>query len=87
MLMKSTGIVRKIDDLGRVVIPKETRRTLGIEEGDSLEIYTNGNQVILQKYQPETEKEDVIASLKKLAKGAKSGFALETIDRAIKLIR
>lgn len=63
--MKSTGIVRKVDDLGRVVIPKETRRTLGIAEGDPLEIYTNGNQVILQKYQPETEKEDVIASLKR----------------------
>lgn len=85
--MKSTGIVRKVDDLGRVVIPKETRRTLGIAEGDPLEIYTNGNQVILQKYQPETEKEDVIASLKKMAASAKNPNVLETIDRAIKLIR
>lgn len=85
--MKSTGMIRKVDGLGRVVLPKELRNTLGIDNQDPLEIYTNGNQVILQKYQPETEKEDVIASLKKMAKGAKSGFALETIDRAIKLIR
>ncbi|MEK5330285.1 MULTISPECIES: AbrB/MazE/SpoVT family DNA-binding domain-containing protein [unclassified Lysinibacillus] len=85
--MKSTGIVRKIDDLGRVVIPKEIRRTLGIEEGDSLEIYTNGNQVVLQKYQPNTEKDEVVASLKMMAASAKNPNVLETINRAIKLIR
>lgn len=84
--MKATGIVRKIDDLGRVVVPKETRRTLGIEEGDSLEIFVNGNQVILQKYQPETEKEDVISKLHKMTEGADPDV-IETIDRAIKLIR
>lgn len=50
--MKATGIVRRIDDLGRVVIPKEIRRTLGIEEGDPLEIFVNGEQVILKKYKP-----------------------------------
>ncbi|OOB80468.1 MAG: stage V sporulation protein T [Epulopiscium sp. Nuni2H_MBin003] len=49
--MKATGIVRRIDDLGRVVIPKEIRRTLRIREGDPLEIYTdNTGQVILKKY-------------------------------------
>lgn len=50
--MKSTGVVRKIDELGRVVIPAEVRRTLGIENGDSLEIYTNGEQVVFKKYAP-----------------------------------
>ncbi|AJK89665.1 MULTISPECIES: AbrB/MazE/SpoVT family DNA-binding domain-containing protein [Lysinibacillus] len=50
--MKATGIVRRIDDLGRVVIPKEIRRTLGIDEGDPLEIFVNGEQVILKKYKP-----------------------------------
>lgn len=50
--MKATGIVRRIDDLGRVVIPKELRRTLGVEAGDPIEIYTNGNDVVLKKYQP-----------------------------------
>ena len=51
--MKATGIVRRIDDLGRVVIPKEIRRTLRIREGDPLEIYTDRDgEVILKKYSP-----------------------------------
>ncbi|MGN7395104.1 AbrB/MazE/SpoVT family DNA-binding domain-containing protein [Peribacillus frigoritolerans] len=50
--MKSTGIVRKVDELGRVVIPIELRRTLGINEKDSLEIYVEQERIILQKYKP-----------------------------------
>ena len=51
--MKATGIVRRIDDLGRVVIPKEIRRTLRIREGDPLEIYTDKDgEVIFKKYSP-----------------------------------
>ncbi len=51
--MKATGIVRRIDDLGRVVIPKEIRRTMRIREGDPLEIYTSGEgEVIFKKYSP-----------------------------------
>ncbi len=51
--MKATGIVRRIDDLGRVVIPKEIRRTMRIREGDSLEIYTDKEgEVIFKKYSP-----------------------------------
>ena len=50
--MKSTGIVRRIDDLGRVVIPMELRRTLGIVESDPLEIFVDGDKIILRKYQP-----------------------------------
>lgn len=48
--MKATGIVRRIDDLGRVVIPMELRRTMGIVEGDPLEIFVDGDRVILRKY-------------------------------------
>ena len=49
--MKATGIVRRFDDLGRVVIPKEIRRTMRIREGDPLEIYTsNDGEVIFKKY-------------------------------------
>ncbi|AXN38008.1 AbrB/MazE/SpoVT family DNA-binding domain-containing protein [Peribacillus butanolivorans] len=48
--MKSTGIVRKVDELGRVVIPIELRRTLGIKEKDALEIYVEQERIILQKY-------------------------------------
>ena len=50
--MKSTGIVRKVDELGRVVLPIELRRTLDIEVKDSLEIYVDGPQIILKKYEP-----------------------------------
>jgi AbrB family transcriptional regulator (stage V sporulation protein T) len=51
--MKATGIVRRIDDLGRVVIPKEIRRTMRIREGDSLEIFTDRQgEIILKKYSP-----------------------------------
>lgn len=51
--MKATGIVRRIDDLGRVVVPKEIRRVLRIREGDPLEIFTNNTgEVILKKYSP-----------------------------------
>ena len=51
--MKATGIVRRIDELGRVVIPKEIRRTLRIREGEPLEIYTeNGGEVVLKKFSP-----------------------------------
>lgn len=49
--MKATGIVRRIDDLGRVVIPKETRKILGISNGDPVEIYTEGNSVVIKKYE------------------------------------
>ena len=50
--MKSTGIVRKVDELGRIVLPIELRRTLDIAEKDSLEIYVDGPSIILKKYQP-----------------------------------
>lgn len=50
--MKSTGIVRKVDELGRIVLPIELRRTLDIDVKDSLEIYVDGSQIILKKYEP-----------------------------------
>ena len=49
--MKSTGIVRKVDELGRIVLPIELRRTLDIAEKDALEIYVDGESIILRKYQ------------------------------------
>jgi transcriptional pleiotropic regulator of transition state genes len=50
--VKSTGIVRKVDELGRIVLPIEMRRTLDIAEKDALEIYVEGASVILKKYKP-----------------------------------
>lgn len=49
--MKSTGIVRKVDELGRIVLPIEMRRTLDIAEKDALEIYVEGENIILRKFQ------------------------------------
>lgn len=50
--MKATGITRPIDELGRIVIPKELRRNLGIKEKDLVEIFTDGGDIILRKYNP-----------------------------------
>ena len=50
--MKSTGVVRKLDELGRIVIPIELRRTMGIAIKDTLEIFVDGDQIILKKYHP-----------------------------------
>ncbi len=50
--MKSTGIVRRIDELGRIVLPAELRRTLDIGEREELEIFVDGNSIVLRKYRP-----------------------------------
>lgn len=51
-MKKATGIVRKVDELGRIVIPKELRRTFGIDNGDPVEIFTTTDEIVLRKYQP-----------------------------------
>ena len=50
--MKSTGVVRKVDELGRIVLPIEIRKTLDIQQKDAIEIFIDENKIILQKYQP-----------------------------------
>ncbi len=50
--MRAIGVVRKIDELGRIVIPIELRRTMGIDDRDALEILTDGETIVLQKYSP-----------------------------------
>lgn len=50
--MKSTGMVRKIDELGRIVMPAEIRQTLGLQVRDAMEIFIDGDRIVLQKYQP-----------------------------------
>ena len=77
--MKATGIVRRIDELGRVVIPKEIRRTLRIREGDPLELFTDRDELMLKKYSP-------IASVERFADGTakslneQSGFLAAISD-------
>lgn len=51
--MKSTGIIRRIDDLGRIVLPIELRKKMGIEQRDAIEIYVDGDRVILKKHETE----------------------------------
>ena len=53
--MKSTGVVRKVDELGRIVLPKPLREIMDIQEKDPLEIFTDNNRIILQKYHPACE--------------------------------
>ena len=50
--MKATGIIRNLDQLGRFVIPKETRKALDLNEGDPIEMFTDGDKIILKKYNP-----------------------------------
>ncbi len=50
--MKSTGVVRKVDELGRIVLPIEIRKTLDIQQKDAIEIFTDEDRIVLQKYQP-----------------------------------
>ena len=62
--MKSTGMIRRIDDLGRVIIPKDIRRELFIKEGDPLELFVEDDKVIFQKYVPVDEVESIIEEAK-----------------------
>ena len=79
--MKATGIVRRIDDLGRVVIPKEIRRTMRIREGDPLEIYTEKDGgVIFRKYSPMGDLQEFAAQMCE-AIGASTGRIAAVSDR------
>ena len=83
--MKATGIVRRIDDLGRVVIPKEIRRTMRIREGDPLEIYTEKDgEVIFKKYSPIGELGDFAANyVETLAKASGHGACIPTVTMSL----
>ena len=65
--MKATGIVRRIDDLGRIVIPKEIRRNMGIREGEAMEIFLENNRICLEKYS--TSDEDLAIKCQKYISG------------------
>ena len=61
--MKSTGIVRRLDDLGRLVIPKEIRKQYQLKEGDSIEIYIDQDKIVLEKYDTLSAKENDILKI------------------------
>ena len=61
--MNATGIIRRVDDLGRIVLPKEVRRKVGISEGTPMEIFTSDEGIVLKKYYPENEFEGMTKNL------------------------
>lgn len=85
--MKTTGITRKVDSLGRVVLPIELRRMLGIEVKDSLEIFVEGESVILRKYRRDTDKAHQIAQLANVLEYSDNPHVHELITDAIDYIK
>ena len=63
ILLKSTGVIRRIDELGRIVLPKEIRRNLGIRDGESLEIFVEDEQIVLKKYSKIKDFKEIIESI------------------------
>ena len=86
--MKATGIVRRIDDLGRVVIPKEIRRTMRIREGDPLEIYTGaGGEVVFKKYSPVGELSEISGEMAEaVAAATRLGVVICDRDYAVSAV-
>lgn len=85
-MTKCTGIVRRIDDLGRVVIPKEVRRTMKIREGDPLIISTTENGVLFEKYDVNAEITDSLEKIIDNFGGDMTGEEIEDIRKVIKSI-
>lgn len=82
--MKKTGIIRRIDDLGRIVIPKELRKTLRIKNGESLEIFVEGDDIILKKYSPMESIEDAaVKYVDSFSKVIKHSVIVTDKDRVI----
>lgn len=76
--MKTIGIVRKIDDLGRVVIPREIRRNFGIKEGDPFEIFTDKDEIILKKYDASIGLRELVRRLDDAFSEAKNNLNADT---------
>jgi len=84
--MKATGLVRRIDDLGRVVIPKEIRRTYGINNGDPLEIFTdNEGFIILKKYDPLPEINNRVVALQEMI-NENTNYTPDVTKKAVSLL-
>lgn len=79
--MKATGIVRRVDDLGRIVIPKEIRRKLGIAEGTPMELFTEDKKVIFQKYIPAPDFKQSVDDLRKVFYETEEFFDAETANK------
>ena len=84
--MKATGIIRRVDDLGRIVIPKEVRRTLHIREGEALEVFTEGEDTVcFRKYQ--TNLRDAVDHLKNQIETCCDDLTYDTLTRIETLLK
>ena len=79
--MKAIGIVRRIDDLGRIVIPREIRERLHIEEGDPLEIFMEDDKIVLRKYDVPDGKEEAVETLQEWLKNIQANNSLTDCER------
>lgn len=79
--MKATGIVNRVDDLGRIVIPKEIRRTLGVTDGTPMELFAEGKKLIIQKYIPEMDFKNSVDDLRKVFYETEEFFDAETANK------
>ena len=82
--MLDTGIIRRIDELGRVVVPKEIRKNLSIKAGDSIQIYVNENQIVLKKYEPKRDfTNETFNAIKSLAEITNKGVVFGTLEQVV----
>lgn len=84
--MKATGIIRRIDDLGRIVIPKEIRMTYGIEDGTPIEIFADSDGIILRKYRAEDELMNTVNVLSDTVEGYIDNLDCEKVQQIRKHI-
>jgi AbrB family transcriptional regulator, transcriptional pleiotropic regulator of transition state genes len=87
MKMKATGIVRRVDDLGRIVIPKEIRRTQGINEYDPMEIFVDDRGIYLRPYQSDVSKKSTLEWLDQALADATNKSDRESISAAISYVK
>lgn len=85
--MKAIGIVRRIDDLGRITLPRELRRTMGIEVKDPVEIYTDDDVIVLKKYEPKVKECVLCHSSSHLIEVNGSTICLVCAHRVIKTVQ
>jgi AbrB family looped-hinge helix DNA binding protein len=79
--MKATGIVRRVDDLGRIVLPKEIRKIFEIEEGDPIEIYVNEYGIVMKKYNTSVGLKELVGKLEREFLDVKDDIEVETADK------
>ena len=79
--MKSTGIVRRIDELGRVVIPREIRERYHIKNGDPLEIFTEDDKIVFRKYDTSDGREEAVETLQEWLKDEEANTSLTDVEK------